>query len=296
MVMLIAHGRDSTVRRDSISPISRARAGPGYVAAKLAKCFSPDPSRRPRQRRRPCPEAPSGIRQKSFGTKMTRVRSPSAASARETCDALSTSVSSCHMPVIIHAEVQPVGVPSPGGDSSSTKRAAHPEFTSLRGGSPSRAPQQIGRYRAVDRRDGGPDDAGHNRSPVAHVRLEHGGRRRNSSGHEKTVQQRAGSAQSDVVMFGGQDLPAQNMVRSGERCQFEPQHVSMRNQHDDAQPLRSVLKTGPNHLLRRPGIGVAQRDLECVSIVASFGGYDRSPLYDSHFRPIPFSMRGYTIR
>ena len=144
----------------------------------------------------------------------------------------------------------------------------------------------------MDGRHGCPDRASQHRSPVADERLERCGRRQDSSGHEHPLEEWAGGAHFHVLGLGVDDLPAEEMVRCGGRGQLEPQHMSVCNQHDQAQPGWSAMEPGPNHLLRRSGVVIWNPTLEGVGVVVSLYGYARSPLYESHFLPIDFSMRG----
>jgi hypothetical protein len=70
----------------------------------------------------------------------------------------------------------------------------------------------------------------------------------------------------------------------------------MREKHSGTQPLWNAFQTRANELFGGPSVGSGKRYLERVGVIASLGLYDRSAVYDNHFRPTPFSIRGYTIR
>jgi len=88
------------------------------------------------------------------------------------------------------------------------------------------------------------------------------------------------------------DLPTKELIRRRGRSEVEPEHMTMRDQHRGPQPPRDVFQARADQFLGGPSVAGGQRDFERVRVIARGRRYDRSPLYDSHFRPAPFSMRG----
>lgn len=176
-----------------------------------------------------------------------------------------------------------------GFESTSPRRRA--AVISPHAVSRSRPSQKNRDHSAVDRRHCRPDDASQG-PPVTHERLERGGRRRESFRYQHALEESAGGMQPDAVGTTVCDFPAQKVIRRRQRCQLEPEHMPMHDQHCGSQPPGNIFQTRANQLLGGPAVGRGQGHLKRVGVVARLRRYDRSPLYASHFRPTPFSIRG----
>lgn len=81
-------------------------------------------------------------------------------------------------------------------------------------------------------------------------------------------------------------------ILTADGTQVEPEHMPMHDQHRGTQPPGRVFQTRANQCLCGSSVGWGHGDLERIGVVAVPRRYDRSPMYDSHFRPTPLSMRG----